>query len=323
MRKTYFLFIIVVIFTTIGCKKNNSDIPNGIENIAGTNYRTITTSDGQDREFIVYIPNSAAGDKEVPVLFVVHGTNQTGLEFYNKNLWNPKADEEGFIVVYPTALTYCHFDEGEQRTTTKWAAGDLGETDVNMGALPLCEGEILHDDMIFFDELISAIKEDYVVDKKRFYITGFSNGAQMTARLIAQRPEVFAAAAIHAGNLSNFIASDLATRQMSLIVSVGASDPYLLKAVGTSNPVPVNSDAVNIAGVKNLLEPFLELNGLDYQSTYTNYQYYGNEIADFKFDNSNIGENNYLRFVLIENLEHSYTSILINSYWSFLKEQNL
>ncbi len=324
MKKGILLFIVGLLFISAGCDDENLPEPSKTENIAGTYFRTITVSDGQERSFIVYIPPTAAGHQEVPVLIVIHGTNQNGQIFYdNPNLWNPKADQEGFIVVYPTALTYCHFDNGVQRTTTKWAAGDLGQTDVSLGALPLCTGEILRDDMLFFDELIQTIKKDYLVNEQRFYLTGFSNGAQMAARLAAQRSEVFAAVTVHAGNLSSFIPAVLSSRPMSLMVTVGAADPLFLQSIGANSPVAVDANALSNAGVAQLLEPFLKISGLDFQHTYSSTQYFGKDIGTFTFQTSNVGLDNYVRFVLIEDLEHSYTGILINPFWDFLKNKSL
>ena len=313
-----------IVFFSSGCNKDAPFTPNQEENTAGTHYRTITTSDGQERDFIVYVPASAAGQQEVPVLFVVHGTNQSGQVFYdNTNLWNPKADQEGFIVVYPTALVYCHYDNSQERTVTKWAAGDLGETEVSLGALPLCPNETLQDDMLFFDELATIIEQEYVIDRKRKYLTGFSNGAQMVARLAAQRSEMFAAATVHAGNLSQFIPSSLSSRPMSLLVSVGADDGLFLDAISRDAPIPVDSTALEVQGVANLITPFLAFSGLDSQYSYSGTQYFGKDIATFLFQSSNIGLDNSFRFILIEDLEHSYTNILIDPFWAFLESQSL
>jgi polyhydroxybutyrate depolymerase len=294
------------------------------ENIAGSYPRTLTTPDGLERRFIVYVPPSAEGKDAVPALFVVHGTNQTGRVFHdNPNLWNAKADEEGFIVVYPTALSYCHYDQGEERTTTKWADGDLGETEVERGALPLCPGEVLADDVLFFDTLVETINEDYAVDERRLYVSGFSNGAQMASRLAAERSEVFAAVAPHAGSLSAFVPAVLASRPMSMMVTVGANDALFASAVGMSTPVPVNEDLPNNAGVTGVLQPFLDLNGLDFQYSYSSAQYLGRTIADFRFERSNVGLNNSVRFVLVEDLGHSYTELLIDPLWDFFENHSL
>lgn len=43
----------------------------------------------------------------MPLLFMIHGTSQTGKVQYDYNLWNAKAVQEGFIAVYPTANVHC------------------------------------------------------------------------------------------------------------------------------------------------------------------------------------------------------------------------
>lgn len=324
MQQLFLLVLIGFPLLLSGCQKESLAMPSERVNTAGTHYQSLRTSDGQEREFIVYIPASAAGQRAVPVLLVLHGTNQSGRVFYNRsNLWNAKADQEGFIVVYPTALVYCHYDEGEQRTVTKWAAGDLGQTDVSRGALPLCPDEDLADDMLFFDELIPYLKENYLINSKRIYATGFSNGAQMTARLAAQRSEVFAAAAIHAGNLSSFIPANLAPRPMSILLSVGAEDGLFLKAIGAEPPLPVDATVMDIPGLVDVLRPFLGFSGLDESYTYSSTTYVGKTIADFLFADSKAGLDNQLRFVLIDELNHSYTEILVDPFWDFLAVQSL
>lgn len=320
MRLFFFMLIASIFLAGTSCRKNNNSDVAG--NVSGTYYQTLTTSDGQNRSYIVYVPNNVEG-QEVPVLFMTHGTNQTGQVHYDKNLWNPKADQEGFIVVYPTALRYCHYDNGTQRTTTKWAAGDLGETDVSRGALPVCTGEVVQDDMLFWDELVTAIKQNYQVDAKRLYITGFSNGAQMTARLAAQRSEVFAAVTVHAGNMSDFIPATLASSPMSMMLTVGANDGLFLNAIGATPPLAVDASLMNIAGIVNVLQPFLAVSGLSNTYTYVGTQYNGTDIADFSFETSNNNLNNNLRFTVIEGLAHSYTDVLIDPFWDFLKDKSL
>lgn len=315
------VLILAMTMVSISCERNG----NLEGNQAGTFYQTlITDTDNQEREFIVYVPQKAEGIEEVPVLFVIHGTNQSGQLFYdNPELWTPKADEEGFIVVYPTGLKHCHFDNGVERTVTKWASGELGETDVSQGGLSLCIGQALADDMRFFDQMVAAIKEKYVVDSKRFYVTGFSNGANMAARLAAQRSDIFAAVTVHAGYLSSFIPSTLSTSPMSMIVSVGANDDLFATAAGLTIPIPVDSNLMNNAGVVNLVQPFLDISGLDRSYRYSEFQFSNSKVANFYFENSTIGLNNSLRFILIENLAHNYTGVLIDDFWSFLETQSL
>lgn len=316
-----FIFILTIFFVISGCQKDDptTDLPSVlIENIPGTFSKTLTIN-GSQRKYIVYVPQRVSGTAKVPVLFMIHGTNQTGQFFYNTNLWNSKAEQEGFIVVYPTALIYCHYDAGVQRTVTKWTAGDLGQTDLSLGALPLCSGEILKDDLQFFDSMVVDIKNNFAINEKRIYASGFSNGAQITARLAAQRSDIFASVAIHAGNLSNFIPANLSTRPMSMIITVGNKDGLFTNGTGIPNPAPIDPSLMSYTGVANMMQRFLDISGLSNQFVYTS----SSGIGQFDYNTSLVNKNNNVRFIIIQNLGHSYTNILIEDYWEFLSSKSL
>jgi poly(3-hydroxybutyrate) depolymerase len=53
------------------------------------------------------------------------------------------------------------------------------------------------DDTVFVDAMLADVKANYLVDTKRVYLAGFSNGAEMSSRLLVERSHVFAAIAIH------------------------------------------------------------------------------------------------------------------------------
>lgn len=111
----------------------DSSFTSDLGNIAGTYNRTLII-DEKKREFIVYIPESAAGRQRVPVVFFIHGTGGNGQAYNeNPNLWRRKANEKGFIAVYPTALVHCHYENGVKKNITKWADGKLGEKNITKG----------------------------------------------------------------------------------------------------------------------------------------------------------------------------------------------
>ena len=176
-------------------------------------------SEGETRHAIVYVPESAAGDVAAPVVVMVHGTSQDGEHFYTESRWIAEADANGIIVVYPDALTYCfHQDENgdgdfddpdEQHVTTKWNSGFFSSnplcTAEEIAALPAGQraraDHPLRDDVAFFLAMIDRLSVEAVIDTRRVYATGFSNGAQMTSRLGNDAPDRFAAVASHAGYL--------------------------------------------------------------------------------------------------------------------------
>ena len=293
-----------------------------VENNTGTYYRTLTTTDGEVREFIVYVPESASVLQNVPVVFVIHGTGSNGQEFYDHpEKWTPKADAEGFIAVYPTALVHCHFVDGQEMSKTKWASGNLGESDTQLGGLPLCTNERLAKDMEFFDEMVDILRTDYSINDRRIYVTGNSNGAGMGLRLAAERSDIFAAVAVNAGSQSPFLDNVTATRPMSIMVTVGTNDNQFAQAINASVPIPIEESLIN--SIENIIQPALDVHALD-----TLYEYSESSIGDamtgeFLFSISTMGNNNSLRFMIIEGFPHSYSRKLVAPHWGFLKEQSL
>lgn len=316
--------ILIFAFLILGCNKDTPEPLVPVENVAGTYYRTLMTSDGEEREFIVYVPGSAVGTQNVPVVVFIHGTGSTGEIFHdNPDLWIPKADAEGFIAVHPTALVHCHFDNGLEKTTTKWAHGDLGETNTLLGALPLCTNERLANDIEFFDRMLDVLKADYLIDEKRIYVSGNSNGAGMGLRLAAERSDVFAAVAVNAGLQSQFLDRSITTRPMSILVTVGTNDHLFAQGIGASTPVPINESLIN--SVSAFLQPVLDVHALGNTSQYEYSEVsLGNRLTGrFLFNNSTQGNNNSFRFIVIEGIGHSYNPDLIDAYWDFLKEESL
>jgi poly(3-hydroxybutyrate) depolymerase len=59
--------------------------------------------EGVPREFIVYVPPSYDAALPAPVVFMFHGSNQSGQLMYESTAWVDKADQEGFLVVFPTS----------------------------------------------------------------------------------------------------------------------------------------------------------------------------------------------------------------------------
>jgi poly(3-hydroxybutyrate) depolymerase len=150
------------------------------------------------------------------VVFVFHVTSGTDLGFYNGTDWKQKADEEGFIALFPSPLTYFFYDNVNVTISTKWVEGTVEDQDIfplfSEAGVSMLSSHIqtlvnhpLADDLAFFDIMSAALKGQYAVDSRIFYLTGFSNGGQMVSRLAAERSTLFAAATANAGTLGSII----------------------------------------------------------------------------------------------------------------------
>jgi poly(3-hydroxybutyrate) depolymerase len=203
-------------------------------------------------------------------VFMLHGTSGTGLEFFDRSGWRELADVEGFMAVFPTALRHCFyeddetvngiFDANERRTPTKWASGQLGDP----SKMPLCtpaqvaqlpadtQAKVNHplaNDLGFFDAMVSDLGLNFAIDPKRLYVSGFSNGGQMSGRLAAERSTVFASLAAAAGPA--YMPLPQAARPLSFIFTVGALDDRFTTPFGL--PTLPMTDAGGSEAFKSVL----------------------------------------------------------------------
>lgn len=141
-----------------------------------------------DRTFELVLPSQYDPESSWPVIFVYHGLggNIGDMLDGDSNL-RPFADDRGALLVVPQGADF---------------GGSPGWDAVN--APPR------NRDIQLFDDLLTCVGEQYVVDPERVYATGMSNGGLMTGALMAQRSEVLAAAAPMSGGVITDWSTDAA-----------------------------------------------------------------------------------------------------------------
>jgi polyhydroxybutyrate depolymerase len=135
---------------------------------------------GMTRSIIVHVPSGYDNTRPIPLVLNFHGATMTAALQQQTTGMNAKADEAGFVVVYP---------EGVDRS---WNAGAC------------CRGaaQMDIDDVGFARALVEYTRGRVCVDPKRIYATGFSNGGRMSYRLGCEAADLFAAIAPVAGTKS-------------------------------------------------------------------------------------------------------------------------
>lgn len=129
---------------------------------------------GHARSYLVYVPRSYDPSQPTPVVVALHGRpgNSAGMAAITD--FNPLAEENGFIVVYPDGV---NMGWNFTRNIPIYAQPDI-------------------DDTAFLQALLDDLSLDLNVDRARTYLTGFSNGGFMTQRVACDAPETFAAYAV-------------------------------------------------------------------------------------------------------------------------------
>ncbi len=111
--------------------------------------------DGQNRNYIMYIPPSYDGTTQVPLVFNFHGGGGTSSDFINyENDMRPIADTANFIAVYPQAAV----------DPTDGSNSWLHKTPTT------------HNDVNFIEAIIDTLSNDYNIDNDRVYACGYSEG---------------------------------------------------------------------------------------------------------------------------------------------------
>ena len=144
--------------------------------------------DGQQREYIVYIPASYNSSTEYPVLFSFHGGSGYASDFIQTNDMRPVADTANFIAVYPQGAI------DPEGGTTSWI--HKAPTD--------------HDDIFFIEAIIDALSLEYAVDQSRIYACGYSEGAIISYELGCRlNSKIAAFAAVSGSMLEDYYRSDI------------------------------------------------------------------------------------------------------------------
>jgi len=162
----------------------------------------------------VHLPSNYEGSNYLPLLIALHGRLGTGKKMIKQTGFNGIADREGFIVVYP---------EGFKRG---WADG-RGIAHADKRSV---------DDVAFIVKLVKVLQEKFPIDPTRIYIAGHSNGGFMAQRLAIEHSHHFAAIAVVAASLSEWLASRFTPSRPTPILFInGTADP-VTPYVGGSQP---------------------------------------------------------------------------------------
>ena len=174
--------------------------------------RAVMLAGGVERTMVLVRPESSAAGRAL--LIVLHGSNQTGegVRGFAANGFDELAASGAAVVAYPDGVSK-HWNDA--RVSIDFATRKRGI-----------------DDVAFLEQLIGTLADSDGIDRSRVYLAGFSNGAAMVIRMLLQRSELLAGAAI-----------------ISATMPVAQN---LLPIVGPAHPVPI----VLFHGTKDPLVPY-------------------------------------------------------------------
>lgn len=162
-----------------------ADAAPAVEPIGSVSNSTLSTPDGRERRYRVYVPASLTSGNDVPLLVALHGGLGWGEQFASNSGFDGLAESNRFIVVYPDGT---NAQGGSTRLLT-WNAG--------MCCGPASAQNV--DDVGFISALIDRLERTLPIDPARVFAAGHSNGALLSYRLACELSEQIAAIGVQSG----------------------------------------------------------------------------------------------------------------------------
>jgi polyhydroxybutyrate depolymerase len=200
----------------------------------GSGVEQTLSFDGQERHYVVTLPDDYDGTDALPLVFGFHGWGGSK-EVVAEDWQLPQIGaERGYAVVTPDALP--------------GGPGNAPGTPLEWNMFGL---EDRVDDYTFVYELLADLTEQLCIDESRVYAMGHSNGSSFTGFVKCVEPRPFAAVAM----VSAFIPPTCAADEAS---------PSVLAVHGTADPgVPYDGGAVanstvQIPPVRDTLQDYVD-----------------------------------------------------------------
>ena len=180
------------------------------EYLQAGNHRMTLQVGVYQREYLLHIPPGRSTSR--PVVSLLHGTGGTVGWTQRKARFDPLADREGVVVVYPQAMPP---DPAQPprflQNPPAWEEGSVRP------------GRPVFDDLAFFRALLDDLPSRTPIDQKRIYATGFSNGTSMCFHLASKLSDRIAAIAPVAG----YFRTDSIVRPVPTLFIIGEVDPMV------------------------------------------------------------------------------------------------
>ena len=159
--------------------------------------------DGLDRRYRIHLPDDLA--ENAPLVLVLHGYGGAGVGMMNQYGWTQLADEKGFAAIFPDGTR-------DQWNSRFWQVGYDFHANNDV------------DDDGFLVALVQAMQAEHGLDPLRTYVTGLSNGGDMSYQLACRHSEVFAGFAPVVGTMMESLYVDCNPTEIRPILAMNGTD---------------------------------------------------------------------------------------------------
>ncbi len=255
-KNIFVLFILSTLFFC--CNKNEAKIRYDKGGVIVENPDAqVVMHDGEEREYVVYVPDSYDGIAAVPILFNFHGYGGNASEYMMETDMRSLAESETFILVYPQGSLL--------NGAPHWNP-----------SLPSIENKSNADDLGFIEALVNKLSTEHVIDMKRIYACGYSNGGMMSYGLASHKSNLIAAVGSISGTM--------------IETDIMPSHPMpVIKIHGTADDVLPYNGTNEFNSVENTLAYWINFNQANTTPVVTNFNNNGTLIEHFVYADGDNG----------------------------------
>ncbi|HMP90183.1 MAG TPA: alpha/beta fold hydrolase [Kiritimatiellia bacterium] len=221
--------------------------PSDDRKLAWTGLSRHEMHDGRhERYYLMYVPGNLDLRNTIPVILALHGGGGSPEHFAKLTGFNNLADNQGFVVVYPSGTGV-----GVRRLFWNVLLTDTYATRENI------------DDLAFIKSVISDVKDRLVLPSLKFYATGFSQGGMLCFRMACDEELSSQIVAIATVGATMTVSSDdcRSIVPFPILAIHGDADPFNSYQGGVSERAP-RHDRVARPGFNETIEFWISRNNV-------------------------------------------------------------
>ncbi len=205
------------------CLSDGGTILSG-DGVLGSRYCTVGA-----RRYVLHVPTGyRAGN---PLVVALHGSEggdagQHAEQFQFGGTLTNEADLRGWAVAYP---------DGERKLSDTGTPGPWNWNGYYVDTGWLTPDGGAPDDVAFIRSVVASVSGKIRPDAKRVFLAGFSAGAVMGHRVALEAGDIFAAAALSAGNLGSLVPGDARTVPPTPLPANGRAAMLMVHAPADAN----------------------------------------------------------------------------------------
>jgi len=204
-----FLFTVIIFFFDLSVSKSAEIVPNTVTNEIAK-FSTVSCNapnllelgipaeqrcidhNNLTRCWYTFIPDSVKNKDSTPLVFDLHGYGSCATWNPTYTGWERLAEEKEFVLILPQGNM-----DANKTAATCWSSGICccfsKPMDKGFGSI------VNIDDVDFLKQIVANTRKEVLVDLKRIYFAGHSNGCMMSQKMAALASDLVAAVCCHSG----------------------------------------------------------------------------------------------------------------------------